>query len=621
MLGSQNESQVPSKATRKPRAAAVCVVILFLLCAGFFHVTVRQRAPHFGHATISLAGWTTGGTCLFATNWYREGAFKNWFCMYWEPASIEASQLDERTPYVSFPPGAIVPVYILAKLRGREPTPALVMGYNLFNHFCVTFTLALTAFLVLRRLRYGYTAAMLLSPIPAFLYLWLPSPFYEHQMGFFSDQAIMLPFVLYLLLEVVRDYCEQKRTKRLLSLLQGAIAFWGITTDWLFAFIAASLYLVRFSRGEFGHKPLRFLKRSAAFSLPILLGLSLFLLQLHHLGAFDQLSERFTARTGIKVEKEPSTTRPSSPSSAMPQKAESTEGSASGIASLAAFTHFTLDTLFWNHHVPKGFGQWGKRIILLSSIGLMLALAAAAVQRVRRRPISPGLSTALMAMFLTLAPCFLYLHIFGPHSAYFLHDFSTLKFAVPIALAPFVLLPAITVHSVRARTTNKTSLWRAIDLTMALAALLGAGLFVQAQDEERAAKFTTFTAQADPKVPGKANLEHVPPGQFIRTHTTFEDVVFSTGFSTAGSPPQIIVYSMKVVHKIQSIEEIHHLVKNIDADYTVNLFIKQIPGDHTGFGISPLAAKAYEVIEKDGMQLRKIRKDDFLELYRELSKE
>lgn len=90
-----------------------------------------------------MAGWTTGGSAVTAANWYREGAWRLRFVMYWAPDSVELDALGAREPYISFPPGAIIPIYLMAKAARRDPTPAMVMGYSLFIHLLTTVTLGL----------------------------------------------------------------------------------------------------------------------------------------------------------------------------------------------------------------------------------------------------------------------------------------------------------------------------------------------------------------------------------------------------------------------------------------------------------------------------------------------
>ncbi|HPO14855.1 MAG TPA: hypothetical protein PLI09_15545 [Candidatus Hydrogenedentes bacterium] len=553
----------------------LCVLLIFVAALIQFSVSVKQRAQWFGEAQISMAGWFTAGTCVCARNWYLEGPWTLRFGMYWAPDSIE-TDLESREPYVSFPPGSILPVYLLAKIRGHEPTIPMVMRYNLFNQCCVAVVLGLLAFAVARRMNFSRGVACIFAMIPPTLYIWFPVAFYEHEMGYFSDQAIILPFALYAFLEVLRTANVSSKRARRLGWIQGVIAFFGVLTDWLFIPVLFCAWLLRLFRAEFGRKFWPILARSVLFAMPVLLALTLFTIQLHHLNGFNKISERFWMRTGLKE-----------------QKFQTKTGRSETYPMWKNLVAFPLDSQFWKRHIKSGFGKLGKPVILCCA-GMVLAMALLlAAFRFRGKSAPPELLLAAEISFFMLAPCLLYLHMFKEHSSFWLHSFTTLKFALPLAIIPLVTVPALVLRLFQRPWLH----WMG-----AAAVLLLACGWAWSLDELRMRSFPD------------RQKDHIPIGNFIASHTAYEDVVFSPDYSIADRPPQSVAYAKKLVYKITDIQDIRNMVGHIPGEYRVCLFFQNIEKQKPLPWLEPLKRAAYEVFSEGDMRLYKIRKAEYLAL-------
>lgn len=574
----------------RSRATALCVALLVVFTGVVFGITVYQRAQWFGYVHPNTEGTMTAVTVVGARNWLDEGIFRLRLGQYWEPVSIETPTLEQRTPYVSFPPGAIVAVYVVARVTGLRPSVEMVMVYNLANQLCVAVVLCLLVFAALRRMGYGHVPATMLSTIPAFLYLLVPTSFFEHQMGYYSDQAVMLPYVLYVLLEVLRTPRMSKRAGRALSVGQGALAFCGILSDWLFAFVALCMYVVRALKGGFGRKPLVFVGRSALFWLPIAVALVLFALQLYSLDAFDDVFARFQDRAG---------------------KERPLLGLAPGPREVSAqrFFSFSLGTLFWQEFYRRGLGPFGLVLTFGSLAGLVGLGGYLVVQRLRGKRVSEALSIAVAIMFMGLGPCLLYYQVFKNHCSFLFHFFTTLKFAVPMAIVPFVLLPATLLCLARTEEGPLRGARRTASLVMASVLVVLAAAYAYVQSENRYFYF--------PKI----KREHKAIGNFIAAHTGYEDIVFSPDYWITAKWPQRLVYTWKLVHKIHyahPAREIYDTVKDIDGAYVINLFSPGPEHYEELYKLERIAALSYEHIEEGDFHLRRIRKRDFLTLCQEL---
>jgi len=113
--------------------------LLFIITTWFFLNTLETRKPWRTVLSDTHHQWLSGSTLKFVNNWFEEGPVSLKFGMIENPNSIEFPTLLSRGPYPSYPPGTIIPVYVLAKIMGRELTPSLLMKYNLINHFLIAF--------------------------------------------------------------------------------------------------------------------------------------------------------------------------------------------------------------------------------------------------------------------------------------------------------------------------------------------------------------------------------------------------------------------------------------------------------------------------------------------------
>lgn len=574
----------PKDRDRAIVSRTIMPVTVIVVGAALFSLSVWQRSHAFGDAGLSMAGWTTGGSALTAANWYREGAWRLRFVMYWAPDSVELDALGPREPYISFPPGSIIPIYLLAKAAHRDPKPAMVMGYSLFIHLMTTLALGMLIYRAARQMQLRSSASGLFAISTMALYLWLPSPFYEHQMGYFSDQAVMLPFAASLLVELLLWNTSGKPQRRCLQALQAFIQFWGVFTDWLFVFVAACLWTVRALRGEFGRKPLPWLGRAIRYWAPAALALALYTAQLWHLGAFEDIASRFRLRAGVGEERKYAVQR--------------------GHDAFSFGGAYGADTRFWRQHMNDGYGPWGRPLVGVTLAAVIVSICTIVDLRLRNKPIPVALSLCASLGFIGLAPCLIYVLIFQQHCSYFLHGFTALKFALPIAAIPFAMLPAA-VAALVAAPIRASGVKGALEWGMATLALAGAAGYLWTLAPARAAIYR------------EQNKDHIAPARFIGAHTDYADVVFSPDYAIADRPPQVIVYSMKQVHKIAELADILKITDRIENEFRLNIFIRYASTQLTD-GVKRIADHASERVESEGMLLLKMPRDLFYALVSDL---
>src|ERR1043165_45078 len=81
-----------------------------------------HRLPYMDQIPVFDADSITAEGRMWARMWWDEGPLKMWFTSPRAPLSIETPTMVERNPYDSWPTGAFVPIYLVAKFLGTAPS-------------------------------------------------------------------------------------------------------------------------------------------------------------------------------------------------------------------------------------------------------------------------------------------------------------------------------------------------------------------------------------------------------------------------------------------------------------------------------------------------------------------
>lgn len=515
--------------------AIICILLLFSTTVVVFQYTLTIREPWFGELSDGRHQWLSGTTIKFSKNWYREGPLNLRFAMLENPASIEFPDISSREPYVNYMPGCVIPIYFSGVITGKEPNPSLLMNYNLLNHLLIAFLLSLLIFSFLRQIKIDFLNSFLFATIPLFLELLLPAPLYWHQNVFFADQAVILPFVLYIFLEVLQDGFKERYNKYF-CIIQNLILFYGFLTDWLFVFIALTVYLKRVFEGkiQFNRNIGDFLKQSFKFWVAPIIAVIIFLSQIYLLGTISSVISKFLYRTGI-----------------------SPEGSEIIHKSLSLF----------KGHILLGYGEIGVNALSFSLIILAIVLWFVYSERLLKHNTDVKIKRIVALISILLIPCILQVIMFSNHSVF--HSFSVLKFSVPLATIPFVLAP-IALYLILKSHVNfhdiKFGLFKNLKIDFGLLVIF---LVVVA-----AASFYIVNEHPHYRElfpPNNENLTKI--GNSIQKNTNYSDIIFSPNFKIPINPPQQLSYSMKRVYKINSTDDIVNYTQGLSDYHVVIMFI------------------------------------------------
>jgi hypothetical protein len=386
-------------------------IIIAVFVASLFTLSVSVRSPWFGEYQTGEP-WLTASTLKFSTYWYTENPLTLGFCMLENPPSIEFPTLDSRVIYSSYPPGAVIPVYCLSLLIQRPPDLGLIMSYNLFNHFAIALLMGFISFLYLRRLDISPAISVLISCIPPFIELFMPSTLFNHQNIFFSDQAVIFPIILAVFLEIVRDISLEKNTNektlRLVTILQGITLFYGVLTDWFCVFFYAFLGIKRILEMDNQYDRER-LKGFFLFIIPGLFALSLYTLHLLVFGQINAFIQKVLFRTALTEEGK------------------------------TYVTDFFAQ--FWIANFGYGFGP-AAIILMWGSLCIFLVISSyLGYLWLRKMPLPRHYRVFFQYTLITLIPCFVEVYAASNHSA--IHNFSILKFSIPLCLVPFAFFPSL----------------------------------------------------------------------------------------------------------------------------------------------------------------------------------
>lgn len=551
------------------------VVLLLVLVAvgGGYLVSVCQRAPWFGYLDKFTGGWTLAASTVFAQHWYDEGAFALRFTMYWEGKDKALREQPPRTPYISYPPGAVVPLYLWAWWTKHRPQVEQTAAYNLFVQGVTALLLSTLAFLLGSLLRLPPILNGVLAVWPGLFYCFLPSPYYEHQMGYFADQAVLLPWLSAVALEYALCRVKVRGIRVLLTVLSVGTIFLGVCTEWIFVPLVVCLWAGRLVR-SFSEGLRACLKATAAVWVPCIVALGLYALQLYGLDAFDDLLKRFGQRSG--------TVNASHIAFLMNEPLQ---------WQLPDLWRLVSTSAFRQHFLSNGFGPLGHAAFITAALLLFVLLLLALFSRKSVNRAS-GLTELTYVYFLLELPPLLHLLLLSEHNSYPLHFFAVLKFAPAVALLSWAI-PSVA-YALSARSTAQKPMGRGL-LVACIFLWIGLCLYYlfYVLEPVRAAAYPP------------PEQERVLLARFLGGNADARDVCVAPGFSVTARDSRYYVYSGKVVHEIFALQQIPELLERTDDDATLALLCRQ-PEDSNLF--APLLTYAAAKMQAQGFALYRLNK-------------
>jgi hypothetical protein len=549
----------------------VAVILITAAVSGMFAYSASIRKPWLGTLYSPYHINPTAYTLHFAQNWYSEGAIKLKFASVEDVRSVETESKGSPRLYVSWPPGNLIPIHVASLVTGKPPTAEGIMKFNLFNHLISALLLALGVFYLLLQTGARRITAGLLAITPAIIFLFTTATLWFMQVVYHGPQAVIPLFVLYLFLEILRRDIQKLNFLRIVNILQFLVVFAGVLTDYLFYFVVLVAFIIRLVNKEISAKPKNFIRQSLAYWSPVVLGSLVFLGQLFWLNTLPQLISRALFRTG----------------------------SAGGVDFFV--------TRFWNNHLIIGFGQTGRVLILVSIALLAVLLAGEAINRIRKRnPADPVVNRVLSLASLALVPPILQVLVLKNWCAN--HLFTSLMFAIPLALIPLVLFPTLIYLYLRRSSRASERENNLPHRFPVIAAIVLLALAVGYATAEKMRMGILFKPQST----AAASAQHESLYRFVGEHTGYADVVFSPFMEARHKNKIPLILAGNNIYQLFSPHDIFYTVRHIRSKFNVCFVIDrryEIPS-----WLRPLTGGS-ATAENEELSLYRIDGREFLERY------
>lgn len=554
-------------------------LFLFFFTLIIFSFSITLRKQWFGILQLGDHHFLTGSTLKFTKNWIIEKPWNLYFGMFENPRSVEFNNLNERLPYVSYPPGAIIPIYLISLMSKKMPDNAMVMSYNLFNHFLISFALGIITYLLFRKYKISQPISLGFSLIPIILEIFLPGPFYFLQNIYFSDQAILLPYVLTILFEILYD---STRKKVFIKIIQSFIILFGVFTDWFFYFLITAILLKRIFINDKELQIINKLIKNIYLIILSLIPIIFLIWQVLKLNATSLLIERFLLRTGLS-------------------------GNEDNAKSFIA--------TFWWSHFKINFGDIGLFLYWLS-ICLFFLIIISSFKWKNKFFIFNLNKNLIYYLIIFLFLPLIQVYIFKNHSI--VHDFSTLKFSLTVATVPFVLLPLLLINLSKQIKDEKifskfVNTLISLIIFLCIVALIFSRKYFGGQELtlfqrsfffsigsliaplliffviNKSKNFSIFLIflisllmsvsylitsfpLIHKQFKDKQELPVEKIGRSISNCTNYSDIVFSFDLAIPDRPPVLLSQSMKKVYLISSLKQIKSKIENIKKPFLIKLF-------------------------------------------------
>lgn len=306
-----NKDSINTKLNRYPVIALLAAVVLTFIVFEFAYM------PHDYDNLGGKHVWVSGSTIKFANMWLEEGAARLHFTNYELFPSIEYETMEDRQPYVSYPTGVTFMVWAAAKLCGRNRIDvSFLKHYQMFLYGIETIMMTLLIYVIVSRMlkrddgeaakTNNNLAIILVSYLISVFWLTLPVNNWFMTNIFWTDIAVLLWVIAFLLLESVSDFEKKNsRLQKSIVVAKAIIIFAGVMTEYFFCIVVFVAFVLNAVRklivSEKGQKIKDVICSSLQYVIPVFLGIGLYIWQMSYTDNWlDKLLETFLHRTGVE---------------------------------------------------------------------------------------------------------------------------------------------------------------------------------------------------------------------------------------------------------------------------------------------------------------------------------
>lgn len=234
----------------RSRSIVACLVAFGVLVVWLY--ALGHRLPYMDQIPVFDADLITAEARMWARIWWDEGPLKLWFSTPLAPRSIETPTMAARGIYESWPTGAFVPIYLVAKFLGVEPSVPMVNWINVVQHGLIALTAAFIAFQLAVLNRLGNLSSGLIAFGVSLPILLSRGLVYCFSQIYDVVTAVLIYTAIFLLLEVFYYGGRSQRDKWVITFLQLVTIGCAFFVDWLsytlFVFWLASRVAAGYAR-------------------------------------------------------------------------------------------------------------------------------------------------------------------------------------------------------------------------------------------------------------------------------------------------------------------------------------------------------------------------------------
>jgi hypothetical protein len=510
------------------RQSAAWLVFIAVLALWIYSFGIRHS--YMDQVPVFDSDAMTSESHMWARMWWDQGPFKMWFSTPVAPPSIEAPLVTQEH-YESWPPGAFVPIYLIAKFLGIPPSIPMVNWINAVMHGLIVLAVAFTAFKIACLNRLDNLSSSLLAIAASIPIMLSAGPIYVFSQVYDNVTASLIYTAVFLLLEAAY-YCVQSQgERRIIGVLQLVTIFCAFLVDWLPYTLFAFWLVSRSTAGYLGFAERMTLRRFAGLAL---LPIAAFASYLYwRLFAPGSMAASSSIRASLDH---------------LLYKIEERMNLAQDNHVTGFFGEFIGD-MHSNYYAEYTFP------LIVLSVLIVLALLIIAFRRAQDYSERRAIFAAGSILMLAVVPFYVHMLILYEHT--YIHRWALTKAMFAYALVPFALLPISVFIILRQFAGRPANSWRRIAIACAGFVLAASALF--------GAVDMTGPARS---LLGRVDLASYNMYTDIGRNTLYKDVVVSPVLEADPMSREIGV-TYKLIHHADNFSDVDKLVEHVCGDFNV----------------------------------------------------
>ncbi len=255
-----NDAKLPADnlgVSKALNGSALSLAAVILGVSIVYIVVLDWRFPYIHQLPVFDLDYITAVIIGWARNWWIEGPWHMLFSLPYAPLSVETATPDLRSGmYGSWPPGAMVSLYLVAVLTHTEPNITMINWLNVAGHGLIALSLAMSGYVAAGVLHRPAIERVALAILAACLVLFPRGPVYFFSQVYSFDTHIVVFYALLVFAATLEVAAASRTGATRCYRAQLAILISGLFVDWLFYIVYAVWFVLRWfgSRTGYGRR-------------------------------------------------------------------------------------------------------------------------------------------------------------------------------------------------------------------------------------------------------------------------------------------------------------------------------------------------------------------------------